>query len=97
MCEVLLKFNKSETRLAGFPCGEEVFNTQARGLIYKDGVLDDHIVVVFPNQIEKVASSFVQGFFAELINTIGYDEILKRFEIKASSVELVQNIYGKIL
>ena len=55
MKTINLQFPKSETRLAGFPYGEAVYNEQVKDII----TFEDKIEIVFPNQIEKVASSFV--------------------------------------
>ena len=96
MSEIVLQFKKDETRLAGFLFGKETYSKQVKEIIYKDGKLDEHIVIVFPEQIERVASSFIQGFFVEMINTIGYDEIFHRFEIKAASDKLQKSILENI-
>lgn len=96
MSEIILHFKKDETRLAGFNFGKETYTKQVREKIYKDGILDKHIVIVFPDQIERVASSFIQGFFLEMINTIGYDEIFHRFEIRTASEKLQKSILENI-
>lgn len=97
MKEINLNFEKSQTRLAGFIFGESVYNEQIKNKIFDGKKIKEKVIIIFPNQIEKVASSFVQGLFSELINTIGYSEIERTFEIKASSIELskkiVENIY----
>lgn len=96
MIVIELKFDKSQNRLAGFPYGETVYKEQAKNIIDKNNFLKDKVEVVFPEQIEKVASSFIQGFFAELINSIGYSEIERCFEIKASNDELSKKITENI-
>ena len=68
MNKVELVFNKAETRLAGFPYGRDVYMKQVNGKVDLSGQIE----IVFPKQIEKVASSFVQGFFSELVSKIGY-------------------------
>lgn len=95
MKTVELIFEKSQTRLAGFPYGETTYKDQVKSVY--DGVANNEVIkVVFPNQIEKVASSFVQGFFAELINTIGYEKIEERFLIESSSEKLTAKIRENI-
>lgn len=94
---VNLIFEKSETRLAGFPYGEATYKNQVKPTF--DEIINDNeqIKIVFPDQIEKVASSFVQGFFSELINTIGYAKIEEKFIIESSSenltIKIQENIY----
>ena len=48
--------------------------------------------IVFPVQIEKVASSFVQGFFADIIKKIGYAGLERQIKIVAGTPELVNSI-----
>jgi len=92
MTTILLKFPKSETRLAGFPYGETIYKEQAKNII----TFDDEIMIIFPEQIEKVASSFIQGFFADIIKTIGYKGFERNVIIKSKSDELTASIRKNI-
>ncbi|MBO5239148.1 MAG: hypothetical protein J6B50_10315 [Lachnospiraceae bacterium] len=92
MNRIELKFDKSDTRLAGFPYGKMIYDKQV-----KDNInYDDKIMIVFPTQIEKIASSFVQGFFAEIVKNIGYAGIEKQVDIVAGTPELVYSIKKNI-
>ena len=91
-----LSFEKSMTRLAGFPFGKVTYDNQVKSLVPDINAVDEKICIVFPSQIEKAASSFVQGFFSEMINTIGYDEIEKRFDIESASEKLTASIIQNI-
>lgn len=92
MTTINLIFPKSETGLAGFPYGESVYQNQVKGKISYDG----DITIVFPDQIQKVASSFVQGFFAEIVNAIGYKGIEKKVKIESKSDKLTASIRKNI-
>ncbi len=92
MKTINLKFPKSETSLAGFPYGEEVYKEQAQNIIS----FDDKIMIIFPEQIEKVASSFVQGFFANIVLAIGYKGIEKNVIIKTRNENLTLSIRKNI-
>ena len=92
MSIVKLEFPKSETRLAGFPYGVSVYEKQAKDYVSYDG----EIRIIFPEQIEKVASSFVQGFFAELVDKIGYKGIERQVIIEAGTEVLVNEIRKNI-
>lgn len=96
MKSIQLEFNKSETRLAGFPYGKTIFNEQVKNIIKDGDYVDNGIKIVFPNQIQKVASSFVQGFFSELINSIGYGEIERCFVIETVDDKLTKRIKENI-
>ncbi|MGR5537057.1 hypothetical protein, partial [Vibrio mediterranei] len=56
----------------------------------------EKLVIVFPDNIEKVASSFVQGFFEDLVNEIGYEGIEKNVTIKAKNDKLAQLIFERL-
>ena len=53
-----------------------------------------HFIKKYINVFKSLA--YVQGFFEELINSIGYDEIEKIFVIKASSEKLERSIRENI-
>ncbi|MCL2254084.1 MAG: DUF4325 domain-containing protein [Lachnospiraceae bacterium] len=91
--EVRLNFGKATTRLAGNPYGREVFEKQAKQIIDYNA----ENTVIFPDTIEKVASSFVQGFFAEIIEKIGYAKFDEVIKIKAQNEELENDIHDDLL
>lgn len=92
MTKINLEFPKSETRLAGFPYGETVYDEQVKDKIS----YDEEIEIVFPNQIEKVASSFVQGFFAAIVAAIGYKGVEEQVVITSGSDILTASIRKNI-
>ena len=85
---VNLKFDKSLVALAGNPYGKSIFVNQVKGKYD----LEDGIVICFPENIEKVASSFVQGFFSEWLNSEGLNEIREKVTIHSFSEKLSQSI-----
>ena len=93
---IQLEFVKSETRLAGFPYGETTYDEQVKNKILDTDFVDNGIKIIFPNQIKKVASSFVQGFFSELINSVGYGEIERCFLIETADEKLTKRILENI-
>lgn len=84
-----LQFDKCTTRLAGNPYGKTVFKQQVEEKIK----YDCQNIITFPDAIEKVASSFVQGFFAEVIERVGYSGFDDVVIIKAGNRELEKNIH----
>lgn len=89
---VNLVFNKTITKLAGFPYGENVFENQVKDKID----LRQPCEIIFPSNIEKVASSFVQGFFSEIVKSIGLQGVEDNINLKTSSKELTENIWNKL-
>lgn len=86
--DIILQFDKATTRLAGNPYGRNVYADQVESKIKYNA----QNVIVFPDNIEKVASSFVQGFFAKIVEKIGYAEFDNIISIKAKNSELENNI-----
>ncbi len=89
---VELVFNKTITKLAGFIYGEDVFKEQVKDKIN----LFEPSEIVFPAHIERVASSFVQGFFAEMVDIIGYQRIEDNITIVTANEELTKDIWNKL-
>ena len=54
--------DKSLTKLAGNSYGRKLFNEQVNGKID----LEQPFVIEFPEQIDYLASSFIQGFFGKI-------------------------------
>lgn len=82
-----LEFGNTITKLAGNDFGCEIYNTQVRD--YIDFTQD--ITIIFPNRIDSIASSFVQGFFDEIVANIGISGIENMVEI-ISSIPNVKKI-----
>lgn len=64
------------------------------------GITDKNAIyecmVYFPGTAYNVASSFAQGFFLELINSIGYEKIEEKFIIESSNEKLTARIQENI-
>lgn len=90
---ITLEFDKSVSRLAGFPYGERIYKEQV-----KDQVdFTKPVVIEFPSQIIKIGSSFVQGFFNEIVAKVGMEEIGGRVQIKAGSEEVRASIFNNLI
>lgn len=64
---IKLSFPSDLTGLAGYRLGQQIFQDQV-----KDNIsYNDKITLVFPNNIKRIASSFIQGFFDDIIKNIG--------------------------
>lgn len=62
-----LVFAKDLSKLAGNAFGRNTYENQVKEVID----LSQNIVFVIPPEIDRVASSFVQGFFDAIVNEIG--------------------------
>lgn len=86
---IKLDFEKSTTRLAGNPYGKQVYQQQVKDKIN----FEQKNTIIFPKNIEKVASSFVQGFFEEIIKEVGYARVKDVIDISSTHSNLVTSIY----
>lgn len=87
-----LEFDKSISGLAGNEYGYEEYNNQIKEKIDMKKIN----VIIFPNNIEKVAISFVQGMFRDILSQIDKEELEKYIEIQSSSDELTKKIIDNI-
>ena len=81
MKTINLKFNKMITSLAGNAYGKSIFKEQCEDIDYKSG-----IEIIFPDQIKYIATSFIQGFFQEIVENIGIVGIMQNVEIKSNTI-----------
>lgn len=93
MVRIELRFAKADTRIAGNPFGKAVFCEQVKEKIN----YNDINVIIFPETVEKVASSFVQGFFSEVIAEIGYKRFSEVIRIKARTEDLERQMIEDLL
>lgn len=85
---IRLEFDKTVTRLAGYPYGKQVYETQVGNTIdFTQGVQ-----IEFPEQIVSIASSFVQGFFDEIVKKVGILGVGKQVIVVAPSIDVEEKI-----
>lgn len=78
--KIELKFKNSISRLAGNSYGQEIYNKQVRDIID----FSSKTIIVFPNYIEDIAISFVQGFTLGIFEKLSKDVFLDHFIIEAN-------------
>lgn len=87
-----LKFDKTISGLAGNDYGYEEYKKQIKDKFNHD----KKNIIIFPEQIKKVAISFVQGMFKDILKEIDKNEIEKYVIIKSSSDQLTKRIWNNI-
>lgn len=90
---VEIKVDKSITGLAGYNYGKKIYTEQVKNKID----LKQNFVIVFPNNVQRMASSFIQGFFEEIIGEIGILGIERQLEIKSSNSDLKKIIVKNLI
>lgn len=94
MKTILLKFNKTLTKLAGNTYGQDIYEKQ----IKKQYSYGEKFKIIFPDEIDNIASSFIQGFFGELVNKIGIQGIKDDIEIESKTIkELKEYIIDNLI
>jgi len=80
-----LTFDKLTTSLAGNAYGRQVFKKQVAEVD-----CDAKYEISFPDQIELIATSFIQGFFDEFVNIMGLEGISNNVTIKAAGISNIK-------
>lgn len=87
-----LKFDKTIAGLAGNDYGYEQYKKQIKNKFD----YNKKNIIIFPEQIRKVAISFVQGMFTDILKVIDKNEIEEYVTIKSSSEQLTNKIINNI-
>ena len=87
-----LEFDKTISGLAGNDDGYEEYKKQIKDKFN----YDKKNIIIFPEQIKKVAISFVQGMFKDILKEIDKNEIEEYVIIKSSSDQLTKRIWNNI-
>lgn len=83
-----LKFDKIITNLSGNRLGVMVYNEQVKDKF----VYNKENEVIFPEQIEDIASSFIQGLYSEISEKYGKIEAQNLMILKAKNKEAEEKI-----
>lgn len=89
---IKLEFDKTIAGLAGNAYGYEEYKKQ----IEKRFDYEKKNIIEFPEHIKKVAISFVQGMFKDILKEINKNEIEKYVTIITSSEQLTSKIIQNI-
>ena len=90
---VEIKVNKSLSGLAGYDYGKQIYAEQVEGKID----ISRKATIIFPDNIKRIASSFVQGFFEDFVKQIGISGIQRNIELSVSSEKLRNSILNNLL
>lgn len=90
--KINLNFPKDLTKLAGNSFGRTTYVEQVKDIIN----IDNTIVFIFPERIDRIASSFIQGFFDELFCQLGVKGIEEKINFESSIKDLKQFILDNL-
>ena len=91
MNKINLVFDQTLTCLVGNQFGYNIYLKQI-----KENLNEEKNLIIFPNEIERVAISFVQGMFRDLIAKYGKEDIFKYLDISAKDEKIRNKIIESI-
>lgn len=94
MNRIELNFKKDLTKLAGNSFGNKTYANQVLETINKNP--DDDYTIVIPERIDRIASSFIQGFFESYIKNYGFSALVNHITIE-SSIEDINELVADSL
>lgn len=80
--------DKSVTKLSGNTLGRSIYDEQVKEKIEFNGKM----TFIFPERIDMLGSSFIQGFFYDIVGKIGIQGVEERVEVVAQNIENINNI-----
>ena len=89
---IILNFEKTISGLAGNDFGYEEYKKQIKDKFD----YEKNNIIVFPAEIRKVAISFIQGMFRDILEKIDKNEIENYVTIRSSSEQLTNKIISNI-
>lgn len=89
---IMLEFERTLVGLAGYPFGTATYEKFCKGKVKED----EPIIIVIPDRIERIASSFVQGFFSNWIDKYGVDWVRNNVDISTSKECVRQSVYENL-
>lgn len=81
MKTIELIFKKSITRVAGNPYGKQIYNEQIKNEMDLNAIN----TIIFPDSINGVSISFVQGLMYEIVEEKGKNYFKKHFRLFSSN------------
>lgn len=88
-----LSFPVTIQRLTDNPYGKKTYAEQVADKID----FEKMNIIHFPDHIIRASSSFVQGFFTEIVNKIGYDNLHEHITIDSANQSLVDSVWDNLL
>ena len=90
----ILILDKTLSALAGYAYGQQIFREQIKPKISD---YNSDFNFEFPENIEYLASSFVQGFFSDLVEQIGFSGVEDKVDIMSKNPNITkENVMGKL-
>ena len=91
--KIILHFDDNTIGLAGYEYGQQIYELQV-----KDNIdISQKFYIEIPSNIQFAASSFVQGFFSQIIEQIGLSLTEERAEIISENTNVKKKFISKLI
>ena len=84
--------DKTLSRIAGNPLGKDTWKAISDQIDW--GGMN---ILIFPDYLTSVSSSFVQGFISEICSRIGIENIYRHFEFECNNSRVKKKIEDSII
>ena len=91
--EVEIKVDKAITGLAGYDYGKKIYTEQVKGKIN----FSEDFTFIFPNNVQRIASSFIQGFFEDIMAQIGVAGVERQLNVISANNNLKRVIIENLV
>lgn len=91
--KVKLTFEDNIIGLAGYEYGKQIYDLQVKDKID----INQKFYIEIPSSIQFAASSFVQGFFSQIIDQIGLSLTEKRATIISENENIKNKFISKLI
>lgn len=93
MKEIKIECDKTINVLVGFQAGKSTYESQVKNKIN----YDEKVTIIVPDNIKRIGSSFIQGFFEEIKDNIGIKGIEDLIEVKSKDVDFKQTVIENLV
>lgn len=91
--KIKLQFDSTLVGLAGNPFGKKTYEDQVK----RKAKVGEDIILVIPARIQRIASSFIQGFFKEWLENVGVEGIREHVTIECENPKIKELIFKNLV
>ncbi|MCL2572181.1 MAG: hypothetical protein FWE11_07225 [Defluviitaleaceae bacterium] len=88
--KIMLEFENKYSKIGDFDYGKDIYEQQAKDRV----VFDGENIIAFPDYVDFVSPSFIQGFIAVPIGNVGKENVLEYISFESPRSEVVKQIYN---
>lgn len=90
---IKIECDKTINVLVGFDAGKNVYVKQVKDKM----IFDKKVTIMIPDNVKRIGSSFVQGFFEEIKEKMGIKGIEDFIEIKSHNIDFKKDVIENLI